>query len=680
MKVTYNWLKDFVDIKISPRALADQLTMAGLEVTSLEERDADFVFELEVTSNRPDWLSVIGIAREIAAITGKKFKLPKLVQSPPCRTGRDYRLLSINIEDKKDCPLYTAKIITGVRVGPSPDWLKKRLELIGCRSINNIVDVTNYILFTWGEPLHAFDLDKLSSHRLDIFVRRAKEKEEIITIDGIKRALDKDILLIAGREKTLAIAGVMGSKDTEVTESTKNILLEAAVFNPLTIRRLRQRLGIQTDSAYRFERGVVPQIVKAAAKAAAGLINEIAGGACVLTKSSGLARTKKIVIALQAEAVYRILGVQVNAGQIKKILTGLQFKVKAKSQKIQKIEIPAHRQDVKSEIDLIEELARIYGYENIPKTLPPVYPAVSVSKMESLLSIIKNTLVALGLNEVITYSLIDRAALDGLEAQYPRPLEILNPLSKEQETLRPTLIPSLLKCVAYNLNQKQEPISIFELASSFSGSEEGLPEEKPVLGIALAGTKSLLLEQGAVKEELGMLHLKGILEALFSRLGIKEYNFNVTAPGCIAVSAGGESAGKVLAFPGEVLGKFGIKNKNVVALELYLDRLLACADLKKKFTGLPLFPGISRDISLVVKEGAAISDMLLVVKSKARDLLVEVKVIDYYRGKQIPEGFKGLTISCLYRSDERTLTEAEINPLHFSICNELTNKFGAKIR
>jgi phenylalanyl-tRNA synthetase beta chain len=271
MKVTYQWLKDFVEIKILPQALAEKLTMAGLEVTSLEEKHGDSVFEIEITSNRPDWLSVIGVAREVAAITNKKMKLPKLKSlRPSAKSGQ----FSLTVEDKKDCPLYSAKIIRGVKVAPSPDWLKKRLELVGCRSVNNVVDITNYILFEYGEPLHAFDLDKLNNGA--IIVRRAKHTEKITTIDAGQRALNPNLLVIADKEKPVAIAGIMGGRDTEVTEGTKNILLEAAIFNPVLIRRARQALGLTSESAYRFERGVSPGIVEEAAARAVELIQSSA--------------------------------------------------------------------------------------------------------------------------------------------------------------------------------------------------------------------------------------------------------------------------------------------------------------------------------------------------------------------------------------------------------------------
>ena len=699
MKVTYNWLKEFVEIKISPQALAQKLTMAGLEVTSQEEKDGDFVFEIEVTSNRPDWLSVIGVAREVAVILGKKLKIPGVKKQQKFRV--DPLPFAIKVENKKDCPLYTAKIIKDVKVMPSPDWLRKRLELIGCRSINNIVDISNYILFTWGEPLHTFDLDKLVSplagypvSPLKIIIRRAKNGEEIITIDGIKRILDEEMLIIASEinrqtskqanrqtGRPIAIAGVMGSKDTEVTEATKNILLEAAAFNPIVVRRGRRNLGIQSESSYRFERGVNLEIADNASWQAAELIQELTGGRCVLAKRSGLTRAKRKSIFLELSAANKTLGINIAASKIKKILNSLEFKTRIKTKNHFTVKIPAHRPDVNLDVDLIEEIARISGYENVPQTLPTVKPQVCVGETRDLVSLTKNILVGLGLNEVITYGLMDKDLLREFRMyEGSQVIEILNPLSKEQEILRPRLIPGLAACVAYNLNQRQEYINIFEVAKVFSQSKSR-PQEELRLGIAICGIKPLLLQQGLIKDPVGFLHLKGISEVLFARLGIRDYNFNAPEDlSAITVYAAGEEIGLMAKIEKSVLDKLGIKNKDVFMLELSLDRLLFYINLNKKFSPLPIYPGISRDISLILKEGILVGDILEAIQKEGEPLLKDARLTDYYKGKQIPSGFKGLTISCLYRSDERTLTEAEINPAHSLICNLLADRFGAQIR
>ena len=703
MKVTYNWLKDFVDIRISAQALADKLTMVGLEVTSLQEREGDFVLEIEITSNRPDCLSVVGIAREVAAITNRKLKIVSSLKSqvssrnlrPACpeRSRGETCDLWIAIEDKKDCPLYTARIIRNVKAGPSPGWLKKKLELVGCRSVNSVVDITNYILFELGEPLHAFDLDKIINPRpkdpvsvFKIIVRRARAKEKIVAIDASEKALDEDVLVIASdsageTSRPLAIAGIMGGKETEVTEATKNILLEAAVFNPITVRHGRQRLGLQSESSYRFERGVDYQMVDKASLRAAQLIERLCAGRCVSAKSCGLPKKKNKQINLNLSSARKVLGADIATPRIKGILLSLGFKVKPKTKNSFLVEIPTHRTDVNLEIDLIEEIARIFGYESIPATLPRITPKIGSVDRQDLVALTKDILAGLGLNEVITYSLIDRGLLNGWGlTESATAVEILNPLNKEQEILRPTIIPGLSRCVSYNLNQKQGYVNIFEIGKIFSGST-GQPKEERSLCIALCGTRSLLLAQGLVKEEVDFLHLKGILEVLFERLGIKDYGFNANDNHYgISVCVNKENIGILTRLQKSALEKFDIKNKDVFLAEIFLDRLFSHADLNRKAVALPLYPGISRDISIILREGIALEDILRAVKDKGAPLLREAKVVDYYKGKQIPAGFRGLTVSCLYRSDERTLTETEINPIHSLVSFVLADKFSAQIR
>ena len=674
MKTTYNWLKDFVDIRLTPQELAHKLTIACLEVASIEDRDGDFIFEIEITSNRPDWLSVIGIAREVAAITGAKLKLPKLPAKGGKLSGKpeDFK---ISIEDKKDCPLYTAKIIRGVKVGPSEQWLKGRLELIGCRSVNNIVDITNYILFTYGEPLHAFDLDKLKGNT--IFIRRAGNNEKMTAINGEEYKLSKEVLVIADANGAVAVAGVMGGKDTEVNENTKNILLEAAIFDPLVIRHGRRILGLQSDSSYRFERGIDLEIVEPASWKVVDFAQET-GAKCVLAKTSPVPKPKKIQVALDVSRVCKILGVSIESGQIKKILVALGFSLKSGSKKIIKVLTPSHRPDISSEVDLVEEVARIFGFERMPVSVPKVAAQVSTFDKRNAISLVKNILVGTGLNEAITNSLIDRDFLKGFSTE--QPIAVLNPLSKEQEILRPTLIPSLLRCVAHNLNQKQGYINLFEVGKSFFISGDNYREED-VLGIVLCGMKPLLLEQGLIKEEAGILHLKGILEVLFERLGIQGCRFEIiSGSGDAAIFLGQDRIGTMRQVSGSILEAIDIKNKGVFTVELSLGRALGCVNLKKRFVSLSVYPAISRDISFMIGEGVKIEEVLQALTRQGQPLLKEIKVTDYYKGKQIPAGLRALTVSCLYRLDDRTLTENEVNPVHASVLSVLTEKFGAKTR
>jgi len=670
MKVTYNWLKDFVEIKIPAKALADKLTMAGLEVVSLEEKAGDFIFEIEITSNRPDWLSVLGIAREISVITGAKLK-----KQTPFKSKTHKGNLKIEIEDKKDCPLYTARIIKNIKVGTSPDWLKKRLELVGCRSVNNVVDITNYCLFELGEPLHAFDLDKLNPDK--IIIRRAHSGEKFTTIDGQIKDLNSDCLLIADKHKAIAAAGVMGGKDSEVTESTGNILLEAAVFNPIIVRRSRQALGLQSESSYRFERGVDAGLTLQASLRAAELIQELCLGDEVSFSTSSALAHKEKKIELGINGVSRILGVNIAPAKIKGILTGLGFGVKQKSKTVLYVTVPSFRQDVNSEVDLIEEIARIFGYENIPVSLPAVKPSVTIRDRRDLISELKNTLIGLGLNEVITYSLTDKTILNNL-GQSIKPIEVMNPLSLEQEVLRTSLIPGLGRAISFNFNQKQESVQIFEIANVFRG--ENAPQEELALGIALSGEKSLLLSHGLVKDEFSLLNLKGMLEKVFTQLDVKDYEFNTRGTSGIDILVKQEKVGSMKCLGPEALTALEIKNRDVFILEVSLDKILSCAQTTRRFSPLPKYPGITRDISLLLKNDLSVATLLTALKEKGEGLLRDIKITDYYQGKQIPAGYRGLTISCLYASGERTLTEKEIQPFHELVCAALTQQFGAKIR
>lgn len=691
MKVTYNWLKDFVEIKIRPLALADRLTMAGLEVVSLEERNGDFVYEIEITSNRPDWLSVEGIAREISAITGCKLRAPRSkLQTPNSQLNK----LAINIENKTDCPLYTAKIIEDVLVGPSPEWLRKRLESIGCRSINNVVDITNYILFTYGEPLHAFDADKLVGSQVSgvrcqvsgVSVRRAKDKEEIITIDGVKRTLDRGILLITSGADShagipIAIAGIMGGKDTEVTEATKNILLEAAVFNPVLIRKARQKLGVQTDSSYRFERGIDVERVESASLAAVELLKEVTSGKFCLSKIKGAYKSKIKTVVLDIQKTNRILGTEISAGRIKEILRNLGFLVRPKAKGSLLVTAPCFRQDINQDVDLIEEIARIYGYDSIRETLPAVKPGVAIHQATKLISLTRDTLVGLGVNEAITHSLIDKDVLkDFYGEQAEEVIEILNPLSKAQEILRPKLIPSLAYSISLNLNQKQEYIALFEIGNAFFWQNKH-PKEELTLSIGLCGNKSYVSMQGLIKEEMGMSHLKGILEALFEKLGIADYSLEpLTQDLSAAVFISKEKIGVMGVLPAQAADKAGIKNKKVFIMEISLEKVFQYSRIDKRFIPLPKYPALERDVSFILKEEVSIRDILAAIRERGGILLENIKIADYYKGKQIPDGFKGLTLSCSYRAKDSTLTEEQVNPVHSAICSLLLERFEAKIR
>lgn len=674
MKFTYNWLKDYTDIRISPVKLAEKLTMAGLEVVSLQSREGDYIFEVEVTSNRPDWLSIVGIAREVSAITGASLKPLKFKQN---KVKKDSAGIKITIENKKDCLLYSARVISGIKVGPSVGWLRKRLELIGCRSVNNVVDITNYCLFELGEPLHAFDLDKINSNK--IFVRRGRRGERLITIDGLTRDINEGSLVIADEEKPLALAGIMGGQESEVSYSTTSILLESAVFNPVVIRRQRQLLGMQSESSYRFERGVDLAGVVKASERAAQLIIELCSGEDKGFYSLGLAEPKKRVVVFNPTNLEKISGLKIKTARIKSILSGLGFKVKAKERGLLDVILPSFRQDIFLEEDLIEEIIRIYGYEHIPVTLPKVLPSIIIEEEGVLASKIKDILVGLGLNEAVTYSLTNIKYLNSVNT-LSSPIELLNPLSQEQGVLRTTLIPGLVCAVAHNLNQKQDCIALFECAKVFFEKEGSIYQELR-LGLALSGIKKTFFNDLVVKDEMGMLNLKGIIETLLRRLYVKEYDFVSDARELRAdVYINNEKAGLMQVLSQKALGTFGIKGKDVFVAELFLNKIPLSSSAKKRYVPLSKYPGSFRDISLILKKEESIKNILLAIEEKGRSLLRSLKVSDYYKGRQIPEGYRGLTLELVYASDERTLTEEDVAPLHESICLLLKSRFDIQIR
>lgn len=676
MKVTYSWLKDFINLKIPPQELADKLTMAGLEVVSLEQKEGDFVLEIEITSNRPDWLSVLGIAREVSAIYGLPLKTVK--PKEPKIKSKDLWPIKISVTNKQDCSFYSARIISNLQVGLSPQWLKKRVESLGCRSVNNVVDITNYCLLELGQPLHAFDLDKLSQK--EIRVRRAKVDEKIITIDGATRLLGPDILVIADTDKPIAIAGIMGGKETEVTLKTRNILLESAVFNPVLLRRAKQKLGLQSESAYRFERGVDLGVVKKASLVAQELILKLAFGKPSGFKSLGAAKVTPPVINLDIAYLNKLLGVAMPVLKVKQILNRLGLQVKAKTSNNLTVKVPSFRQDLKLPADLVEEVARIYGYAKILPTFPAVKPGKINLNKRDLICDLKNILCGLGLSEVITYSLVDRDLLkkSGINTDAGL-IAISNPLSKEQEILRPALWPSLIRALAYNLNQHQERVNIFEMANVFSGQADAVKEE-PWLGIVLCGANAFFTKQGLVRDEITLLHLKGILEALFNRLGVGVFDCVRQEDNKINILINQKQVGFMLDLTPQTLGAFDIKNQQVVLAQVNLEKLFGGIKLGKKFLDISRYPAITRDISFMIPEATLAKELLVAIEAKGSPLLDQVKIVDYYQGKQIPVGFKGLTISCVYRVDSRTLTEEEITPVHNDICSLLEERFGIKLR
>ena len=457
MKISIKWLNDYVDVNVPIETLSQRLTMAGLEVEKIEKVGGDTVFELEITPNRPDCLNMLGLARETSAILNVSFNPPKI--NP---VAYPKKKCDITIDDNEGCLGYIGALVENVNIGKTPKDMLARLNALGLRSINNIVDITNFVLLETGQPLHAFDYDKLAGGK--IVVRRASKGEKIVTIDDVERELDPSILVIADAERPVAIAGVMGGKETEVTASTKNILLESAYFDPILIRRASRKLGLSTDSSYRFERGVDKEMVDTGSVRALGLILELAQGAVLARSMTGALKTKKSLkkILISLDEINHHIGAKLNTAKCRTILKKLGFSVQSDDRNHFKIQPPPFREDIKGKPDIVEEIIRIIGYDNLPLTVPSIIMSnISVDPRRGKRDKIARNLCSQGLNEVITYTMINQAELDRARQHHLAGQKIQNPLTQDYEMMRPTLLPSLLSILRNNINKGQKNVQFF---------------------------------------------------------------------------------------------------------------------------------------------------------------------------------------------------------------------------
>ncbi len=689
MRVSFDWLKDYVDIRISPQALAEKLTMAGLEVTSLTKLDQDTILEIEVTPNRPDCLSIVGIARETAAITGKKLNLPRIT------TFRGQGLsVPVQIKAKLQCPRYLGRVIKNVKVGPSPDWLVRRLEAMGIRAVNNIVDITNFCLLEFGQPLHAFALDKLQGPR--IIVRVASEEEQIVTIDGVRRNLDSTMLVVADKFNPQAIAGIMGAKISEVSLETTDILLESAYFEPLSIHNTSRKLGLASQSSYRFERGVDAGGVLLSSLRATELIKKLAGADGRKSRAVVVAglidKGKKVSplnrVRLRYAKVLQVLGAEISPVQIRESLRRLQFSITRQSKEGLAAGVPSFRSDVTREADLIEELSRLYGYDKISLNFSQLTPNLSSAGRLALASeetynIVRRILASLGLNEIMTYSLINRQSLRKLEGPCDNIRAVKNPLSCDQEILRPTLLAGMLNTLLANINRGNRNLQLFELSRIYFKIDAASTKESTNLCIAIAGKKSDNWLRKS--EEFCFFDLKGIAGILLDKLGVENFCFTQEQqPGyilgrCAALTCGENSFGFLGELKREILERFDISCP-VYACELQLDKLLSYVHRERKFVPLARFPSVERDISLIAPQEIRSEQVISLINKMGRDLIAKITLFDQYSGEQIPPGFRGLAYSIEYRSFDRTLTAEEVNKLHSQVRQAVSKELKVQVR
>lgn len=647
----------------------------------------DVVYDLEVTPNRPDLNSIIGIAREIAALTRNPLKVPEIKISESKEKVGDF--VSVKIEDAEICPRYTARVIKNVKVGPSPDWLRSALEKVGIRSINNVVDVTNYVMLEIGQPLHAFDYHLISKNadgKPTIIVRRAAANEKFKTLDNQERTLTTEMLLIADEQKGIALAGIMGGANTEINNSTKNILIESAYFSQTNIRRTSKQLGLRSESSYRFERGADVSICDWASQRAAQLILETAGGELaegVVDVYPKPAEQKQITLHFQKTTA--LLGVTISHAEQISFLQKLGLELVEQSPGICTFKIPTWRVDLKREVDLIEEIGRLYGIEKIPTTQPR--NAIGVNEFDSIydqISEARRILTGLGLNEAQGQTLISKPEVRDL---LPENIAALaNPLSSDMDVLRPSLLPGLIHSLRHNVSRKNYDVALFEIGRVFH-SLNGETKENRNVAIAITGQRNSNFWSGNERDaKFDVYDLKGILEEFLSQFGVRGVLFapwNVKSE--ILLETATVSIGEKL-----FLGTFGqllptLAKKydlrdTVFLAELNLEQLLARRNPAKSFKPLPQFPSSRRDVAMLVAENVAHDSVLQTVKQAKPANLESVELFDVFRGKNVPDGQKSLAYAFIYRSAEKTLTDAEVNSAHAKIVEALKSRLQATVR
>jgi phenylalanyl-tRNA synthetase beta chain len=689
MKLTFNWLKEFVDFRGSPEQLAELLTMAGLEVESLApaaDGSEDRLIEIAVTPNRGDCLGVIGLAREVAALKGGKLKNPL----PKAVAAKGAPAVKIEIQSPRCCRRYAASVVEAVKVQAAPAWMRFRLEACGIRSINNVVDVTNYVMLETGQPLHAFDLDRLAAKH--IVIRQAKEIKIFVTLDEIERALEAEDLLICDGEVPIALAGIMGGRDSEVGAGTRAVLLESAHFDPATIRRTAKRLGLHSEASHRFERGVDPEGTLGALERAVRLLGETAAGRPMGGAMDRYARRfRPAAITLRRQRVADVIGVELKSAAMEKNLAALGCKVQSGGKAALKVVPPSYRGDLTREIDLIEELVRLGGYGKIPSTLPHARLGARPDARLHSERGLRAYLTGEGFTETINlpFASVEMnrrfPGLFNFAGAGPTPVPVVNPLVQESAEMRLSLIPGLIENLKTNLAQRVKGFSAFGFGRVFCLDAAGNPAERQHLAALLYGRRE---RRGLRAEDapFDFLDAKGLVEGILARAG---------AAGCWTWSASSTPAflhpGRAarLESDGANVGYVGEVHPNVseelglprcLILELDFENLLKYLAPNLTVRSLPRFPSVERDLAIVVDEDFPARRIVDWIRDQRHSLIENVEVFDQYRGAPIPEGKKSLAYTISFRAEDRTLTDAEVHALHQELVSRIGEVFGAELR
>jgi phenylalanyl-tRNA synthetase beta chain len=641
----------------------------------------DAWLEVEVTPNRPDCLGHLGLARELAAALGRELDRPFM---PPFTGGVEppgTELVAVTIEAPDLCRRYIGAPISGVRVGPSPRWLRRRLYAAGVRPINNVVDVTNYVALEYGQPLHAFDLAKVAGRR--IVVRRARPGERLRCLDGETRALTPEMLVIADAERAVAIAGVIGGEESGVSERTTDILLEAANFDGVNIRATSRTLRLRTEASSRFEKGLSPELALAGARRAAALLAQVAGGRVHVNWVDAYPRPQEPVrVRIHPEQVDELLGLHVPLQEMEEILRRLAFQVRVAEDGQWDVLPPVFRLDVSIPVDVVEEVGRVYGYDRVPPTLPGARRASwlpAIPSRDRRLDPLRHALAGAGYTEVVTPAMVSGELLERLGLA-ERAMRVINPVSEEQDTMRTAVVPSLLQVAALNRNRGRTSVALFEIARAYLAlpGPPRQPEEPLRLAVLRTGLSSP--EEGRA----AFLDLKGALEWALNAIGPVAVEYEraraVTYhPGrCARVRVCGHLLGTIGELHPETLTCFGLDGR-AVALEIDLEPILAM-DLQRRARPLPRFPAVERDLAVVVEEEVEAAALEATIRSAGGELLESARAYDEYRGTQVPHGKKSVTFAMVFRSWERTLTDPEVNALMERIRSALTREHQAGFR
>ncbi|HEU5459013.1 MAG TPA: phenylalanine--tRNA ligase subunit beta [Pyrinomonadaceae bacterium] len=686
MFISYNWLRELTNTDFSAQEVKERLTMVGLAIDAVESLGHDSVLDVEVPSNRPDCLSHVGIARELTVIERKQLRLP---DARPIRTeGKSANLTSVEIKDPDLCPRYAARLIRGVKIGPSPDWLAKRLETIGQRPINNVADITNYVLHELGQPLHAFDFEKLGGPR--IVVRRAAPGEKLTTLDGVERALTGDMLVIADAEKPVALAGIMGGEESEISTQTRDVLIESAYFDPHSVRVTARQLGMDTEASRRFERGADARGVLHAQQRCVELICELAGG--VATEDAidiyPQPHTPRVV-ELRPSRVEGLTSLSVEPDEMVRILNGLGFEPAGEPDRLS-FKVPSWRVDVEEEEDLVEEVARHTGYDKIRSELPPANVSGEYQPSEMQQRSLRRALNAFGFDEAINFSFIPQderfELIPSLAGRHDGQPQLANPIIEDAAWMRSTLLPGLLSSLRHNLNHGIRDVRLFEIGRIFSGSAPNeLPEEP--LALAIVATGGALEENRAQPErELDFFDLKGALEAAVDWMNLSPLSF---AQGCVRHLREGQTA-RIRFADGTDIGSMGRLAENVAAsykfrqavyvLELDLSALLSGPTKVIQYSPLPRYPSVVRDLSLLVNRNVALEEIFNAVRDQDVADCRSVRLVGTFEGGNIQSSKRSVTLRLEYRSDERTLRDEEVEERHARLTSALLEAFGAEQR